>query len=242
MNRTEESKQFDIIICHVPTWDGKFEDSETKDSIIRFAPFIDDFSDNYKSTWESKPVLGRMDNISTFKQTTRVISLQFTIPCENKHEAQASYNNCKKLSLFLYPVYKEIKKQKKEKNFIPNELANKNLKPTTKNLYKAAKLATTLEQQLDMRQNVSIMSSPPLLKIRFANLIANSYSSDGDFFSDDGLYGYLDGFNYKPEKEAGFFIDKGLGTILPKVIKANLTFNVIHTNPLGWNIENKTRS
>lgn len=242
MYRTKEDKQFDIIISHVPTWDGKFDDTETTNSILYFKPFLDSFSDNYKSTWEPKSVLGRMDNISTFKQTTRVINLDFTIPSSSELEAIENYNKCKKLSLFLYPVYKTIKQKKKQINQVPNELTNKQLKPTTKNLYKASKLATTLEQQLDMREEVSVMSSPPLLKIRFANLIANSYLAGGNVEFDDGLYGYLEGFNYNPDNKSGFYINKGYGTIYPKVVKAKMTFTVIHVNPLGWNIDNEPRS
>lgn len=242
MNRTKEDKQFDIIIAHVPTWDGKLEDTETTNSILRFKPFLDSFSDNYKSTWEPKSVLGRMDNIATFKQTTRVISLEFTIPSSNEAEAIENYNKCKKLALFLYPVYKTIKQKKKEINQVPNELTNKELKPTTKNLYKAAKLATTLEQQLDMREEVSVMSSPPLLKIRFANLVSNSFLKGDEVDFNDGLYGYLEGFNYNPQNQPGFYIDKDSGTIYPKSVKVNMTFTVIHVNPLGWNIDNKPRS
>jgi len=242
MNRTKEDKQFDIIIAHVPTWDGKLEDTETTNSILRFKPFLDSYSDNYKSTWEPKSVLGRMDSIATFKQTTRVINLDFTIPSSSEEEAIENYNKCKQLSLFLYPVYKTIKQKKREINQVPNELTNKKLKPTTKNLYKAAKLATTLEQQLDMRQEVSVMSSPPLLKIRFANLIANSYFAENEVLFDDGLYGYLEGFNYSPDGKSGFYVNKNSGTIHPKVVKAKMVFTVIHVNPLGWNTDNEPRS
>ena len=232
--RTAEDKQFDIIIAHVPTWDTKKEDSETPYSVIRFRPFLTNFSDNFKSNWKTQSVLGRMDNIATFERTTRVISIDFAVPSASEKEAEANHYDCRLLATFLYPVYKTIKKDKAQVNEVPNELGNTNLKPTISNLYKAARLATTLEQQLDVRENTSVMSSPPILKIQFANFISDQYG--------EGLYGYIDGYNYKPDNDAGFYVDKKLGMLIPKVINVSLTFNVIHTHPLGWDTDNEPRS
>lgn len=231
----KEEDKFDIIISHVATWDGKeVSKTETPNSIIHFSPYIKNYSDNYTSKWDSKYTMGRMDPISTFQRTQRVITLEFIVPSSDMTEAIENYRKSKKLSDFLYPVYKVIKTSKTQSP-VPNELTNSSLQPTTQNLYKATKLANTLEEQLNLRDGVATMSAPPIVKIQFSNLVQNRAG-------DDGLYGYLEAFNFKPESNMGFFIGKDEGTIIPKVYNVNLTFNVIHTEALGWDINNNKRT
>ena len=81
--------------------------------------------------------------------------------------------------------------------------------------------------------NVTTASSiarPPLLKIKFANLIN---SSDGD-----GLLGYVDGFSVDPDLEMGMIIDPKGGQYF-KVINITCNFNVLHQHDLGFNTENE---
>lgn len=218
----DRANPFTIHITHVPTGES-----------LRFEPYLDSFSDNYKSEWKSETVLGRMDSISTFTRTSRVISLDFTVVSSTLDDACHRYQQSKKLSNFLYPVYKTIKLAKSNKNVV-NPLPQKNLKATVNNFYNASSLATTLEEGLSLRDGANIMSAPPILKIKFSNLIQEEGGSDG-------LYGYVDGFNFTPNINLGYFLDEKNNLIIPKSYKISLTFNVIHVKPRGWKTNNKLR-
>ena len=49
---------------------------------------------------------------------------------------------------------------------------------------------------------------------------------------DSGLLGYINGFTFKPNLEAGTF-QVGL-QLYPKYVDLSFTLNVIHEEPLGW--------
>lgn len=100
----------------------------------------------------------------------------------------------------------------------------------------------------------SLISSPPLWRIRLGNLIVNTKKTQTNLelsqnAQTTGLLGYIDGCAYKPDLESGWFIDyatyTGTGdkktrtsfnTMYAKLFKVNFTFNVIHEHPLGWNV------
>ncbi len=77
--------------------------------------------------------------------------------------------------------------------------------------------------------NVSGMASPPMCKVKFNNLI-NYYGEE--------LYGYFDGVDFTPTNESGYFISDD-NRIFPKEFKITLSFNVLHTSPLGWDAATK---
>ena len=70
-----------------------------------------------------------------------------------------------------------------------------------------------------------IISRPPLVKVKFANLIAGNNGSDG-------LLGYLSGLELNPSLEMGMFQDGG--SFYPKVIALSFTLNVLHQDDLGF--------
>lgn len=211
---------FNIQIKHVPTGE-----------LIDFKPYLTKFSDNYKSDWQQNFVMGRMDQIPTFKRTTRTISLGFDVPSDDENEAKENYQKYLRLKSFLYPVYKtQQTSQENTKTDIEQTGIPQNLSPATREYYAAVKNAATLEQKLGLRKDVAIMSSSPLLGIKFSDLIHEK---------DDFLYGYIDGFNYQPDQEMGFFVTTN--TLRPKSFSVDFNFNVIHTNPLGWDLKNNKR-
>ena len=79
------------------------------------------------------------------------------------------------------------------------------------------------------------IQAPPLLRIRFVNLIASDSSTD----IRGGLVGKLSGITYAPELEAGVF--QAPNQVLPKVNKFNCSFTVLHTEPLGVNTAGRSR-
>ena len=181
--------------------------SFSADKMIYFPAFVTDFSDAFTSNWNSTEVYGKMDPISTFKSTTRVINISFDIP---NFASEILYNNSALDDLIsgLYPIY------------------NKNDNGT------------------------SLMTSPPLFRIKFANLIENNgYKQKKDKSPEDnsddpklekGLLGFFKSFDYKPDFTQGVYEleDK----IFPKLIKVSLSFNVIHEHSLGNQIVGKNKS
>ncbi len=87
-----------------------------------------------------------------------------------------------------------------------------------------------------------IMTSPPIFKIKFANLITNARggTTPGGTAKDSGLFGTISGFNYTPDMESGFIEvkDPSSGSnkvsLLPQTISLSCLFTVVHDHPLGW--------
>jgi hypothetical protein len=98
-----------------------------------------------------------------------------------------------------------------------------------------------------------IITSPPLVKMKFANLIFDasadyevqfaSVDKEGQLTTKEGkkvnpaktagLLGWFKDLSFAPDLEAGFFDEKP-GFLIPQTIKLNCTFNVLHQHPLGW--------
>ncbi len=187
------------------------------DQSVKFKAFVDSFADNYTSEWNNESVLGRMDGIATFKSTKRDISLDFSAPASSEEEASAILAKISYLISFLYPNY--------------DTRGSDNTKTLTDGA--TLKLATS---------RAATMVSAPLVKIRFGNLIRNSFSHENDLdVVATGLLGYLSGFNYSPNFELGTFINDN-GEMLPKSVKIILKFTVIHTHPLGFDERGIERS
>jgi hypothetical protein len=75
-----------------------------------------------------------------------------------------------------------------------------------------------------------IISKPPLVSVKFANLIQENGK---------GLLGYLSGVEWRPDLEMGMF-QRGKGEkakFYPKVITLSFTLNVLHQYDKGWKAE-----
>jgi ElaB/YqjD/DUF883 family membrane-anchored ribosome-binding protein len=239
-----------IRITHVPT--GK---------TVEFDAYIERFSDNFNSQWESTEVFGRMDDIRNFKRTTRTIDLGWTVISEDNNSAANNYANCSSLMAMLYPVYTDTdgKMDKQKPIDIDYRDEQSQISSRIEEINNASggsaeelladlndQIGSILESTRDRQQTVlnqartssrstSIMSSPPIFKINFANLIKNGSENDNQ------LYGTIEGFKYEPDVEMGFFID-GIGDeqmMYPKVVSLSFAFTVIHTSKLGWEFDGK---
>jgi len=167
---------------------GKYSDIQ---STIKFPAFLTDYKDSYKSDWQAQTVYGKMDPVSTFKSTSRSISVSFDIPNDSIEAAQENLDKIDFLIRGLYPVYSN-----------------------------SGKLGT------------SVMNSPPMYRVKFANLISNSISSESLNTLRTGLLCYIPSFDFSPKVDSGFFVDGGQ-VLLPKLISASLTLNIIHEHQLG---------
>lgn len=74
-------------------------------------------------------------------------------------------------------------------------------------------------------EGVSILSSPPLVRIKYANLICSAIEED------KGLLGYLGGFSFSPSVDKGFFINEK--KLTPKHYSVSFEFSVLHEHALG---------
>lgn len=83
-------------------------------------------------------------------------------------------------------------------------------------------------------QGTAILSSPPFVRVKLANLITNVANiENSDSAAKGGLLGWLDGFSFKPELESGFFVDTAQNKLYPKLFKVAFTLNVLHEHALG---------
>ena len=81
------------------------------------------------------------------------------------------------------------------------------------------------------------ISGPPLMKLKFMNMITNSVTEGEEGGGDaitSGLLGYVNGFTNAPVLDDGFI--EGDAEIFPKTIELSCTFTVLHTHTPGWEI------
>lgn len=102
------------------------------------------------------------------------------------------------------------------------------------NLEKMDKLTNFLYPTYEsVNGGATTITSSPLLKMKFANLITQPGSPGSEVT--DGLVGRMDGFSYTPDFDSGVFMDKGSSPKLyPQTITVSCTFYVLHTHKLGW--------
>jgi len=81
--------------------------------------------------------------------------------------------------------------------------------------------------------NASSITTAPLFKVGFANLIHNVNEGVGS-----GLVAKIDGFNFEPVLEEQFF-DVFHNYLYPKSLKVSCNMTILHTHPLGWRADNK---
>jgi hypothetical protein len=70
----------------------------------------------------------------------------------------------------------------------------------------------------------NVIAKPPLVKVKFANLIKNSLNNEG-------LLGYIDSLAINPVLDMGMF--NARKEFFPKVISLSFNLNVLHQHDLG---------
>lgn len=201
--------------------------------ILKFDPYIKKLDDNFKSDWNQQFVLGRMDPIATFQRTRRTISLSFDVPASDLPDAIFKREQLETLANLLYPAYKIINptvKSQERPQLIPLQNANQTQQE------KIEKKASRALRSSKYRKDVAIMAASPLLSLKFANLICDPEG--------DRLYGFIENYSINPYEEMGFFVKNSQSDpeYFPKAYSVTLNFNVVHTNPLGWDLKGFTRT
>lgn len=170
---------------------------------VAFKAYLENFTDDYASSWKTENVYGRMDPIATFERTTRKINCGFKVVASSVQEAEQNMRRISLLLQMLYPSYESS---------APNSAAT--------------------EGENNKSETVSTIKGSPLFKVKFLNWISNGQRLGAGGAEDAGLMGYISGFSFKPNLDAGTF---QLGVDLyPKYVDLSFTLNVIHEHPLGW--------
>ena len=89
--------------------------------------------------------------------------------------------------------------------------------------------------QVGSNKNALAMSKPPLIRLKYANLIAR----DSD---NQGLLGYITSINWSPVTDMGYFhawSPASEAAIFPKVISLSVEFKVLHERTLGYDEDGK---
>ena len=96
----------DASDAYANQWDNFIQfTSVISETSVKFKAFLTDFSDEFKSEWNSEQVYGRNDPIQTFKNTTRTINIGWDSPAGTAQEAEFNMRAAAQLTRMLYPGY-----------------------------------------------------------------------------------------------------------------------------------------
>tara|TARA_R110002012_G_scaffold10463_3_gene47865 strand:+ start:4181 stop:5044 length:864 start_codon:yes stop_codon:yes gene_type:complete len=202
---------FGIQIFHLPTSDI----AKNQINGVRFKGWVTEFQDQFTSTWNEEPVYGRMDPLSTFQRTARIITLAFDVVAEDADSAQQNLISVNKLITFLYPVYRGTPRTN------GNTLAAAPLLGMRwTNLIADAGTGDYLVGYLNGATYAPVITDGGFINQRAVSLpndiTEGSESADNPDATRLGL----------------------TKNFIPKTLNLNLTFTVLHTHLAGW-IETK---
>jgi hypothetical protein len=183
---------------------------------VAFPAFLTNISQDFKSSWNSEDVFGRMDPIASFQNTKRTVALSFNVPAASVAEAKENQTKFSKFSQMLYPAYL------KSAEVFTGEAGNSVV--TSFDTFDAVSGETTTTSNF-ASSNVRTMAKAPLLRVKFGNLVR---SQDGT----EGLLGYIDGISFKPTLSLGMFAEGG-GNFYAKNFELSFTLSVLHDSDLG---------
>ena len=170
--------------------------------VVSFDAYITDMAQTFASTWNQEDVFGRNDPLATFQGTKRTISIALDVPAANLKEAKANLNQCGKLSTFLYPGLNMVSGGKE---------AAEELKEG---------------KSLTLDSVATFQARPPLVKVKFANLIRSMANES------EGLMGFIDSYSFTPNMDAGMFTEGR--NHYPRVISITFSFTALHQVELGY--------
>ena len=125
-----------------------FQSLHTPSEKVKFKAFIESFSTDFSSNWNTTTVFGRMDPIHTFQNTQRVINLSWKTTSINVEEGIDNLKKVNLLTKMLYPTYED-----------PGASGTSpGVNPTP--------ISTGL--------NTLTIARPPLMRVRFVNMINGS--------------------------------------------------------------------
>ena len=203
---------------------------------ISFIGFVNEFSENFASSWDAQQYYGKSDPIVGFKSTKRTISLAWKIPTSTLNLAKDAYNNLSRLSSFLYPHYMQNPIEIESPDVIEKMLGSKK----AKNYQRALKI-----QQIHNQSSSQPLGKPPLFGVSWGQLIKNRDSMfpkklEFEYDAEDPISArmenqmlvcHIENFTMSPQIDVGFFSDGG--KLYPKVWNCSVALTVQHAHELG---------
>ncbi len=180
---------------------------------VNFMAFLNDYNETYDVNTTPVSVYGRADPIHTYRDTNRSISVSWNILARSEREAIENVNRLATLIKFLYPAYKPIEHKNDSKD------------------------ETTEAKALNYFSSATTLSKPPLIRLKYANIISNSITAQSPRAAQSGLLGFITSLNHSYDIDSGGFDmagENGSPFILPKNISVTITFKPIHEHPIGW--------
>jgi hypothetical protein len=236
-----------VSFLHVPS--GK---------AIFFKAFIVAFNEQYTSNWASEEVYGRNDPIHLFKNTSRKITLGLKVPAASESEAYENLGKIQRLTQFLYPNYTDVGSATtiaqsplvriKVMNLMQKSPPSPDLDAIESQAYQDAVAAqprvgaTFAGPGGAVGTIVGPGPVPESEKARLAAEASERGTAKGLYkmyksnpASSEGLLGVIENLavNHNLETTEGAFVIQE-NTILPKLINIDLSFSVMHEEPLGW--------
>ena len=227
-----KSQFFKVKIMHLPT------SPAGKENFVQFNGWITEFQDQFVSNWNRQNVYGRMDQLATFDNTVRTITMGFDVIAADRVEAIENLLQVNRLIEFLYPVYETGKR-------------------TQQNVLKAAPLIglqwTNLASQAsDGTPLIGYLEgatyAPDVNQGGFlAGSRRSTTQSTSEIRDQDGL-----GFSFNPDPDAYLATQQAFGnsgatlsqdfqrdttteqSYIPKTLNISLTYTVLHTHLTGW--------
>ena len=196
---------------------------------VDFKAFINSFHDNFTADWASDSPYGRIDSVKTHSQTSRMMDISFSVPAFSVYEAKENLAKVSALIKMLYPSY-ENRGSKRGTTFASRGStgADENEGMTT----------GTANRSVSDRYCIS---APPLLTVKFANLIKTIRPATvilpgepelGDTFLEGemtGVIGAVQNVSVSPRIDLGIFeFPEGQGDVMlyPKLIDISINFIV----------------
>lgn len=205
------------------------------DRVVVFYGFVNEFSENFASSWDAQQYYGKTDPIVGFKNTKRTISLAWKIPNSRINDAKYAYDSLNNLARHLYP------------NYMASPIEVKKNKQALDELFAAQAVPSTsqLKSLITGEPSSMPLGKPPLFGVSWGQLIKNRdpTSRDPDDFEYDSedspayrmsnqmLICHIENFTMSPQVDAGYFVDGA--NLYPKVWNCSVAMTVQHTHELG---------
>jgi len=75
---------------------------------VRFKAFLNDLSDSFSCNFNKDAAFGRPDPFFVYQNTTRSLSISWSVPAYDLDEAEMNLKKCSFLASMLYPVYEPV--------------------------------------------------------------------------------------------------------------------------------------
>lgn len=229
-----------IHFVHVPTH-----------ATCHFKAFLTSWQDQFKQDWKDYTTVGRMDPFKIYSRTSRQINFALDIPSYSLQEAAYNLEQIQTLIQMCYPTFETTKLQNNSSN--SSNAGTSAGDPGESKTQSAVAAIGDQQNKGTPLSTISTMVSPPYFRIKFANWLndpQNDFAMSAIDALTSGLYGTIDTVKFEPDmsENGGFYGAEDLydrqeqksqqeKVLIPKLLKLDIVFTVLHTNPLGYDAD-----